>query len=84
MCEIKDSDQVNKIAHYFLIMHIADQNKELKGTLRDIEDLIQENRIYFTSSKFHGENDWVRTHEILARLDQMKQAIISLNDKLRN
>jgi len=53
--------------------HIAIQAKEAKETLVGISKDAQDFISYFKGTKFNWPNDYARTHEIISRLEILKE-----------
>ena len=68
-------------------MRIAEQNKEMKEALEQLEQEIRRIRIYLsTSPKFQGTDngerkDWISTREACGLLNNLGQVFMGLEDK---
>jgi hypothetical protein len=62
--------------------HIAIQAKVAKEALTTISQEAQDFINYFKGSKFTGDNDWARTHEIISRLQHLRDQADTAMEKI--
>jgi hypothetical protein len=62
--------------------HISIQAKESKKALAEISEDCKAFVSYFRSNKFNWPNDYARTHEIISRLELLKERADTTLDKI--
>lgn len=61
---------------------LREQAEKGKVTLQQIDEELYNFLTYFRGAKFSGENDYVRTHEIISRLEQLRELTIGALEEI--